>query len=261
MPEDTDICIALDLDEVLIPGWREALEKVWTSSTTICRYKYVFNWEDEAMTIPRLTLPGFKIHARNAYTWRYPIHECLEPLTPEVEIFTDEVQINHYPDLHKARPYQCMLDYAVLDDPSCQRMSHLRGRELFMHERYEEAILELKRHLTITSPYIESFPGESQTRAMTLRLIGRSIVALRGNPDDVVNCMLMAVGEAPYTRENWVWLAEAWMLVGNYPSAYACAINAQNCNDRNMSIECEEICWGDYPQQLAAKALKFITTH
>lgn len=241
-----------------MPGWRNALEKIWTPEITMCRYKYIFNWEDKDMTIPRLTLSGFKIHARDAYTWRYPIHECLEPLKPEVEIFTDDVQINHYPDLHKVRAYQHMLDCAVLDDPTCQRMSHLRGRELFMYGRYEEAILELKRHLTLTSSYAESFSGESQTRSMTLRLLGRSIVALEGDPNEVVNYMLRAVGEAPYTRENWVWLAEAWMLVSNYPSAYACAMNALHLTDRNMSIECEEICWGDYPNRLAEKAFRLM---
>lgn len=241
-----------------MPNWREELEKVWTPETTICRYKYIFNWEDDKMTIPRLTLNGFKIHAKDAYEWLYPIHECLEPLKPEVEVFTDKVQINHYPDLYKERPYQKMLDYAVLDTPECQRMSHLRGRELFMHERYEEAIFELKRHLTLTKPFIESFAGESQTRAMTWRLIGRSIVALNGNPDDVVNCMLRAVSESPTTRESWVWLAEAWLLVGNYPSAYACAYNALLLTDRTKSIECEEICWGEYPKQLAEKAFRLM---
>lgn len=30
LPEDADVCICLDLDEVLCPGWREALEAAWT---------------------------------------------------------------------------------------------------------------------------------------------------------------------------------------------------------------------------------------
>ena len=28
-PEDADICVCTDLDEVFHPGWREELEKVW----------------------------------------------------------------------------------------------------------------------------------------------------------------------------------------------------------------------------------------
>ena len=29
LPEDADVCICLDLDEVLCPGWREALVRPW----------------------------------------------------------------------------------------------------------------------------------------------------------------------------------------------------------------------------------------
>lgn len=40
LPEDIDYCIALDADEVLVPGWRQALEKV-AADVTRPRYKYV----------------------------------------------------------------------------------------------------------------------------------------------------------------------------------------------------------------------------
>ena len=30
IPRDTDLCVCVDLDEVLLPGWRAALEKAWT---------------------------------------------------------------------------------------------------------------------------------------------------------------------------------------------------------------------------------------
>ena len=38
LPEDADVCICLDLDEVLCPGWREALEAAWAPGTTRARY-------------------------------------------------------------------------------------------------------------------------------------------------------------------------------------------------------------------------------
>lgn len=31
LPKDADVFICLDLDEVLCPGWREALEAAWTA--------------------------------------------------------------------------------------------------------------------------------------------------------------------------------------------------------------------------------------
>ena len=42
LPADIDVCISLDLDEVLQPGWREEIERVWKEDTTRLRYK--FDW-------------------------------------------------------------------------------------------------------------------------------------------------------------------------------------------------------------------------
>jgi len=42
IPGDYDVCISLDLDEVLEPGWREEIERVWKPETTRLRYK--FDW-------------------------------------------------------------------------------------------------------------------------------------------------------------------------------------------------------------------------
>ena len=42
LPDDVDVCISLDLDEVMEPGWREEIERVWTADTTRLRYK--FDW-------------------------------------------------------------------------------------------------------------------------------------------------------------------------------------------------------------------------
>jgi len=40
IPRDFDVCISLDLDEILEDGWREEIERVWTAETTRLRYKF-----------------------------------------------------------------------------------------------------------------------------------------------------------------------------------------------------------------------------
>ena len=42
IPRDIDVCISLDLDEVMEEGWRAEIERVWQSDTTRLRYK--FDW-------------------------------------------------------------------------------------------------------------------------------------------------------------------------------------------------------------------------
>ena len=34
IPADVDVCLTMDMDEFLAPGWRPKLEAVWTPETT-----------------------------------------------------------------------------------------------------------------------------------------------------------------------------------------------------------------------------------
>ena len=46
VPEDTDICVCMDIDEVIEPGWREVLEKLWDDNITRLRYNYNWSFDD-----------------------------------------------------------------------------------------------------------------------------------------------------------------------------------------------------------------------
>ena len=58
VPSDYDICIALDLDETLVPNWRTEVEKLWVQGTTQMRYRLDFG--------SGITYYHDKIHSRNA---------------------------------------------------------------------------------------------------------------------------------------------------------------------------------------------------
>lgn len=69
LPPDVDVCIWQDLDEALLPGWRQAIEANWTPGTTIANHRYRNNgsaWQWH-----------YKIHARRLCRWRFPVHEKL----------------------------------------------------------------------------------------------------------------------------------------------------------------------------------------
>jgi len=246
IPDDIDICISLDLDEVLLKGWRDGLNSVYKPEYTSIRYPYIFSWQDKEMKKPFISQQGFKIHKPKAYKWQYPIHEILVPLVEENVISTTKIQINHYPDYSKERPYQGLLDLACQENPLDTRMSYLRGRELFRFGRYDEAIEELNHYLHIfetdyTKPY------EYQERASAFRLIGRCKFNKGDNPYEILQCMIRSLAEAPTSsREAWFWLGEAFTIVENYPSAYSAYLNASMITDKKMSYECEEVCWDNY---------------
>ena len=47
VPDDADICVCTDLDEVFHPGWRAALEAAWTPGTQQARYRYTWSFRPD----------------------------------------------------------------------------------------------------------------------------------------------------------------------------------------------------------------------
>lgn len=95
LPSDIDICIWQDLDEELLPGWRQELEKYWTSDTTVANHKYRYNngawqWHN-------------KIHTRHHCHWIGPVHETLKWSIPEKYVWLHEFYLDEHQDVHKNR--------------------------------------------------------------------------------------------------------------------------------------------------------------
>ena len=47
VPEDVDICVCTDLDEVFRPGWRAALEGAWGPDTVQASYRYTWSFRPD----------------------------------------------------------------------------------------------------------------------------------------------------------------------------------------------------------------------
>ena len=96
IPKDADICICLDLDEIMLPGWKEELHKIWNDKITRINYKY--NWSLDENNKPIISFYANKIHKNGYYKWTHPVHEILTQLKEEFTLTTDNIIINHYPD-------------------------------------------------------------------------------------------------------------------------------------------------------------------
>jgi hypothetical protein len=269
VPDDYDVVLCIDLDEVIGKGWREKVEKIFQMypQATLVRWPFVFSWFDEKCTKPKTSMYQWKIHVRHGYHWESPIHEVLawhgEGKT--LEVYCEDIHSWHYQDLSKPREYQKLIDKAISEDPKDQRLSWLRARELMMHNRFEEAIEEAKRHLGLTKEIEE---GENrmvieQLRALSMRYISQALMQ-RHKQDktvdagEVIEWMLKSVAECPWLRESWVALAQAWALFDQWEQVYACATFAQTIKARTNSIENDELAWGEYPEKLARIAWKQI---
>ena len=151
LPDDTDICVCTDLDEIFEPGWRDKLEKTWDKNTT--RVAYNYNWLIEN-GIPKVTFYTEKIHSRFDYTWTHPVHEILTYIGNDKEIkkINDNITLNHYPDNTKSRGgYLPLLELSVKENPDNDRNMHYLGREYMYYGKWNESIDTLIKHLSLPS--------------------------------------------------------------------------------------------------------------
>lgn len=244
LPDDIDYCISLDMDEILIPGWREELEKLDPTKVTRPRYQYTWSWIDEDAGVPGLTFGGDKIHARFGYRWKHPVHEVILPYggTAEVQEWTS-LQMHHHPDHTKSRSqYLPLLKQAVDEDPSDDRNAFYYARELYFYSHFEEATKEFMRHLSLPRAV---WPPE---RAASMRYIARI------NPGMAEEWLLKAVDQAPKHREGLVELAQLYYRRQDWEQSLRYAEQALAIVEKPLEYLCEDFAWGALPYDLAAIA-------
>lgn len=201
IPEEYDICVCLDLDEVIKKGWRKELENIWEKDTTRLRYDY--NWKLDENDKPEINFYIEKIHSRKDYIWKHPVHEVLEYIGKEKENFitTDKISVNHYPDKEKSRgSYLELLELSVKEEPKDDRNMHYLGREYMYYGQYEKSIETLKKHLKLKTA---TWKDE---RCASMRFIARSYSNLN-NYKEAKKWLEKAINEANYLRDPYMEMA------------------------------------------------------
>ena len=253
VPKDTDICVCTDLDEVLQNGWREELEKMWTTNAN--RMRYTYNWRLDSNNNPLVTFLTDKIHSRNDYIWTHPVHEILTFKGEKENVLTAEkIVLNHYPDLKKSRSsYLPLLELSVKEDPDDDRNTHYLGREYMYYGKWEKCIETLKKHLSLPSA---TWKDE---RCASMRFMGRAYQA-KGYLEEAEAWWKLAIEEAPYLREGYIELAGLYVNQNKYGEAYDLLQKAYQIKEKSKSYINEEFAWNDAFYDLFSLAA-FYTGH
>ena len=249
VPEDADVCVCTDLDEVFRTGWRSALEGVWTPETRQASYRYTWSFQPDGSE--GVVFWQEKIHARRGFRWVHPVHEVLEWVGegergPMVSV--RGIQLNHHPDPQKSRgQYLPLLELSVAEDPEDDRNLHYLGREYLYYGRWDDCIRTLTQHLSLPRAVWRD------ERAASMRYIARAH-ARKGERDEARDWYLRAAAEAPHLREPWVDLA--MLLYENQEwegvlYATACALKIR---ERPRTYICEAEAWGSLPHDLRCQA-------
>ena len=239
LPDDIDICIRLDLDERLQPGWRDSLEVAWTSATTRLRYTYVWNWTPDRK--PGLTWLGDRIHARANYRWSSPTHEglCYRG-NHEIQTTCEELKIYHFPDIKDKKNDLSLLLEAVKENPSDSRIRAYLGREYMYQHQYDKATETYKEFLGMSSDIAE------RQQAMCN-------LATTDSANNVFWLKLAAL-DSQFHREPLVLLAQHYYSKCDWQKCYETSKKALAITRNLMDYTCLPENWGEKPHDLLSIA-------
>jgi len=243
IPRDVDVCISLDIDEVLQPGWREEIERVWVKGQTT-RLRYMFDWGAGIQFFYE------KIHARHGYFWHHPCHEypVADGRISEVWAQTEKLLAVHMPDPEKSRgQYLDLLELSVKEDPRCPRNAFYYARELSFHQHWQQSIDACKKYLAMPEAIWEN------ERCYAYRVMGRCYAEL-GNFVEAEKSFHSAASEAPNTREPWCELAALMYRQNRWEESFAYAIRALRVTDMAKVYTCDPAVWGAQPHDYASIA-------
>lgn len=144
VPEDTDIYVCTDFDEIFEEGWAKVLRDNWAPDDDRCYYTYA--WSHNALGEPQDVFRYDKIHTKDYY-WRFPVHEILYPIDEnkheKVLDVGEAIYLHHLQDMTKERGnYFDLLEISVAENPTDVHCRMLLAREYLIKQDYENALKE-----------------------------------------------------------------------------------------------------------------------
>jgi tetratricopeptide (TPR) repeat protein len=240
LPVDADICVSVDMDEVLEPGWRKIVSDNWVNGVN--RLKYLYDWGRNTVFY------SDKIHSRFGFRWKYPCHEVLvcDPRSVENVRKVDQLLISHLPDEQKSRDgYLEVLKCGVEENPLDARSSFYYGRELYFKSKYREAINEFTRYTELPTAVWNA------EKSYAMRLIGRCNFFLENLEEELKWCNA-ACSMAPERRESWYYLARAFYNQKRWQECYDACNKAIEISEFQNDWPHEPEAWGYLVFDLAA---------
>jgi glycosyltransferase involved in cell wall biosynthesis len=238
IPDDIEICVSNDLDEVFVQGWRQKLEAAWQPTHT--RARYLFTWSYNADGSPKKQFTMEKIHRRQGFRWVHPVHEVLEYRgeNSDSTVWVPDLVLNHYPDESKPRAqYLPLLELSAQENPQDDRTSFWLGREYMYHNMHDKCIAELTRHLNLPSAKWD------EERCASMRFIAKSYQDL----GDFMQARLWfykAIAECPHVREPYLYMARLGYLENDWPLVFLMTEKALEIKEKTGSYLLEPEAWG-----------------
>ena len=213
-PNDTDVYVSVDLDEIFDDGWADELRKNWICGKHT-RAEYWYVWSHNADGSDGRKFRYNKIHDKN-WRWKYHVHELLANVATDSEMYnieetlvlSDAVVLHHNPDMDKPRTsYLPLLEKRYSEYGDRYGMFYL-GHEYNYRGKYLECIDMLNKVKVLT----ESTDSE---RAACELFIGDSYCAL-SDYNNAEKAYLRGISEDRTYFEPYYYLGKMYYSLSRY---------------------------------------------
>jgi tetratricopeptide (TPR) repeat protein len=216
IPDDANILICTDLDELLDKGWAKPLRERWIDGFHKRGY-YTYAWSHNESGEPARVFTYDKIHSRE-WHWEFPVHEMLalegtnQDFPSEQAInFGDEIYLHHWPDQTKSRgSYLGLLELRKEEYPDDYYGRIYLAHEYYYRGFYQKSIDELK---DILSKHKEEYNSIEQ--ASCYLFMGDSYRSL-GQTGEAIGCYYQAMLIDDTYREPYYALADLFNDIEKY---------------------------------------------
>lgn len=239
IPNDYDICICLDLDDCIEEGFLNKIKENWDKDTTMLSYYYIY--DTDALDNPTISFQCEKIHKRDSYKWKYPVHELLQFIGEKEQVkAVPEIVVRHRPDWGKSRDfYLNILEEYVKNNPLDRRNVFLLAREYKHKCQWEKCIKMCHKYIDVYSNY--EIPFEEEL-GQTYSYLTKSYCALNYFQEARL-WGIKCLKNNKRCRTPYVNLLKVYYKLKEYDKALAYGFKALEIKEKNKIRAEDRDCW------------------
>ncbi len=238
VPDDYDIVISQDLDEALLPGWRQELEKRWESDARILNHRYRNNqnpWQWHS-----------KIHNRKGCRWVGAVHETLEWSIPEKTLWCDTIFLDEQQDTAKSRANYIELLHLKIDEGDRDwKTFYFLANEYMARGDLENSIKYRTQSLDLCNDGSVSRSYVAKNIALNYQNLGKH--------EEAREWYIRAVAEG-HERESWYAYALFLYMKNEWQECLDAAERCLAVTEKRNGYTFDPRAWSDSPYDVAAIA-------
>jgi glycosyltransferase involved in cell wall biosynthesis len=224
-----EICISLDIDEYLMGNWKEHLVSQWEDGITRYYHKFKTFWTDGSVSENWHE----RIHSRNGYTWKLPVHEILEYNGLENIKRLPNFWIYQNPEEKDSRnSYLSLLEQSVKERKDIWKSWSFLAGEYLNVARYDDALKAIDTALEISNSDKSFLHKQKHFVYKAQRNIDLALLSLN-----------TSIFYMPERREVYLEKARYLSELGRNIEAYFTVIEAEKRTDRIIDYHYSFSAW------------------